>query len=258
MKHWMKKLIKWYVLFLLLLPGLVTFAEPVTDKIKKPVEDSIAIRQQTQKNVEKWSEKKSMLESEYDLLVENQKRLVQQQQRLTEELEASMGRVSDLENRIDAIEKISEKLTPFLNGIYEKLNTSVDEGLPFLNEERSARLESLNKTLGDPQIALGEKFRKVMEALSIETEYGNTVEVYQQKILLESDEVLVNILRLGRISLFFESLDQENTGYYDPSERLWKKLPQSANRDVRMAVEIASKRRPADIVTLPLGRVVVK
>jgi FtsZ-binding cell division protein ZapB len=250
--------IGWFLLVLFMSTGSFSFAEQVTDKIKKPVEDSIAIRQKTQNDIEKWSEKKSMLEAEYDTLVENNKRLAMEREHLAQELEAMQKRIADLENQIEAMEKISEKLTPFLYGVYDKLLDSVDQRLPFLQEERSERLADLNKTLDDPQIVLGEKFRKVMEALFIEAEYGNTVEVYQEKISLEDEGVLVNVLRLGKLSLFFETLDQTTVGYFDLDENQWKTLPQSANRDIRIAMEIGSKRRPADVVTLPLGRIGVK
>jgi FtsZ-binding cell division protein ZapB len=246
------------VLSFILPTGAVSIAEQVTGKIKKPVEDSIAIRQKTQKDIEKWSEKKSMLETEYDALVENSKRLAMEHDRLIKELESTQERIANLENQMEAMEKISEQLTPFLYGVYEKLVESVDQRLPFLQEERSKRLANLKKTLDDPQIVLGEKFRKVMEALFIEAEYGNTVEVYQEKIILGDEDVLVNVLRLGRISLLFETLDQTTSGYFDLDENQWKALPQSANRDIRIAMEIGSKRRPADVVTLPLGRIGVK
>jgi FtsZ-binding cell division protein ZapB len=258
MRHYCYIVIGWFLLILFLSTGSVSIAEQVTDKIKKPVEDSIAIRQKTQKDIEKWSEKKSMLETEYDALVENNKRLAMEREHLTKELEAMQERIADLENQIEAMEKISEKLTPFLYGVYEKMVDSVDQRLPFLQKERSGRLANLKTTLDDPQIVLGEKFRKVMEALFIEAEFGNTVEVNQEKIFLDDEDVLVNVLRLGRISLLFETLDQTTSGYYDLDESQWRILPHSANRDIRIAMEIGSKRRPADVVTLPLGRIGVK
>jgi hypothetical protein len=248
----------WFFLILSITTRSVSIAEQVTDKIKKPVEDSITIRQNTQKDIEKWSEKKSILNDEYDLLVENEKRLIIERKHLIQELEAMQNRIIDLENQIMSMEQISEKLKPFLYDIYVRLLDSVDQGAPFLKEERSERLVNLKKTLDDTQIVLGEKFRKVMEALVLEADYGNTLEVYQEKILLTNEDVLVNVLRLGRISLFFETLDQQTTGYFDLAKNQWKPLPQSANRDIRIAMEIGSKRRPADIVTLPLGRIGVK
>jgi hypothetical protein len=248
----------WFFLIVSFTTHSVSIAEQVTDKIKKPVEDSILIRQNTQRDIEKWSEKKSMLNDEYDLLVENEKRLIIEHKHLIQEFEAMQNRIIDLGNQIMSMEQISEKLKPFLYDIYVRLLDSVDQGAPFLKEERSERLGNLKKTLDDTQIVLGEKFRKVMEALFIEVEYGNTVEVYQEKILLNNENILVNVLRLGRISLFFETLDHQTSGYFDLAENQWKSLPQSANRDIRIAMEIGSKRRPADIVTLPLGRIGIK
>lgn len=255
MRYYCYTFLGWFVLISFLSAYNFCSAEQVTEKIKKPVNESISIRQETQKDIEKWSEKKSMLEAEYETLMENNKKMSIEHDHLTQELESVQIRIEDLENQMRAMEKISENLKPFLYGIYEKLLKSVNQRLPFLQTERSERLANLKKTLDDPQIVLGEKFRKVMEALFIEVDYGNTVEVYQEKIFLADKEVLVNVLRLGRISLFFETLDQETTGYFDLEENEWKALSQSANHDIRVAMEIGSKRRPADVVALPLGRI---
>ena len=48
------------------------------------------------------------------------------------------------------------------------------------------------------------------------------------------------------------------TGFYDLGEGKWNTLPMEANKDIHAAIEIGAKRRPADIVTLPLGRIVVQ
>jgi hypothetical protein len=127
-----------------------------------------------------------------------------------------------------------------------------------LIEERTARLENLRETLDDPAVAMGEKFRKAMEALFIEAEYGNTVETYQEKIEIKGEEVLATVFRLGNMALFFETLDRESVGYFDLAENNWTPLSPEANREIRAAVEIASKVRPAEIVSLPLGRIIVK
>jgi len=39
---------------------------------------------------------------------------------------------------------------------------------------------------------------------------------------------------------------------------VWKKLPQRYNRDINAAMEMGAKRRPVDMLDLPLGKVGVK
>lgn len=230
----------------------------VHEKVEKPVEESIAVRQATQKDVENWVEERSGLEARYDALLERKRQLVRERDRLARETEDLERRVAAAEMQIESMEKISGDLAPFLEKIHDRLALLIEQPPPFLIAERTARLQGLRQTLDDTGIAPGEKFRKVMEALSIEAEYGNTVEVYQEKVRFEEREVLADVFRLGTVALFFETLDQGGAGYFDLAENKWKPLPKEAIRDVHAAMEIASRRRPAEIVDLPLGRIVVK
>ncbi len=245
-------------LFALLLVPCSTGAEQFKKKVEKPVDESIAIRQEAQKEFEKWADEKSALETEFENLRETRQRLAAEVERLAGETAAREERVAALDRQIRSMEKISEDLAPFLENVYSRLADLIREPPPFLTEERNLRLQSLRETLDDSKIAMGEKFRKVMEALFVEAEYGNTVETYQQKIGIGREEVLATVFRLGTMALFYETLDQKSVGYYNLSENKWTPLPAEANREIREAVEIASKMRPAEIVSLPLGRIVVK
>jgi hypothetical protein len=108
----------------------------------------------------------------------------------------------------------------------------------------------------DPEVSVSEKFRKAMEALLVEAEYGSTIEVYQQTIAVDDAPSLVNVFRLGRISLFYQTLDQKRCGFYDVAAAAWRPLPTAFNRCLQTAIEIGAKRRPVELLTLPLGRMV--
>ncbi len=233
-------------------------AQQFAGQVKKPIDESISIRQDAQRETEKWSEEKSALESEFDNLTGAKERLSAEVEQLTERVSSMEQSVESLNLQIRSMEKLSEDLAPFLEKVYGKLAALIEEPPPFLIGERTARLEDLRQTLDDPGVAMGEKFRKVMEALFVEAEYGNTVETCQEKIRIGREEVLATVFRLGTMALFFETLDRQRAGYFDLSENQWASLPANANRDIRAAVEIASKMRPAEVVSLPLGRIVVE
>ena len=57
---------------------------------------------------------------------------------------------------------------------------------------------------------------------------------------------------------FCQSLDKKTTGYYDVAARKWEKLPGKYNAEIDTAMEIGAKRRPVDLVNLPLGRMSVR
>ena len=92
----------------------------------------------------------------------------------------------------------------------------------------------------------------------MEAEYGNTIEVYQGRIILGGKEILVDIFRLGRISLFFRTLDKMTAGTFDQAQNAWKVLPKKYNREINAAIEMGLKRRSADLLNLPLGRIVLQ
>jgi hypothetical protein len=69
--------------------------------------------------------------------------------------------------------------------------------------------------------------------------------------------VLGNIFRLGRVSLFFLSLDQKAAAYFNVSQKLWQPLPEDNLLAIRSAVEIGQKHRSVELLSLPLGKLSV-
>jgi hypothetical protein len=98
----------------------------------------------------------------------------------------------------------------------------------------------------------------MMEARHVETEYGHRFEVTQETISLDSRPIAVEVLRAGRLALFFKTPDGNIVGHYDRGAGKWKQLPGKYKRPVREAVEMALRRRPVDLVKLPVGRIEIQ
>ncbi len=225
-------------------------------KVKKPIDASISLRQKTQKGEDAWADERAKLEAEYERLLSENERRAAERDALRKRVGAHEAVVAVLENEIREVSRVSEELTPFLEEVYGRLEALIDGDAPFLLEERRRRLENLRRILDDPLASPGETFRRVMEALFVEAEYGATVEVHQGKIDLEGRAILVNIFRLGRISLFFQTLDKTITGCFDPARSAWKTLPTQYRREIGEAMEMGAKRRPVELLSMPLGRIV--
>jgi hypothetical protein len=223
-------------------------------QVKQPVSESIRIRQATQQQEEQWRDDKEKLIARYEQLELEQQQLEERKQMLKEKVEAAQTRITAKQQQLDDIQEIQSRIDPLITDLIEVLQRQVDNDLPFLTTERRKRLQRLVELRDDPDVAVSEKFRKVMEAFLVEAEYGNTIEVYQQTIAVADREMLVNIFRLGRISLFFQTLDQKTCGFYNVAASAWLPLPSSYNRTIQAAMDMGAKRRPAEILTLPLGR----
>jgi len=249
---------KFVAIIILLVMANPVLGEDLSEKIEKPVKEAVEIRQMTQKEEDRWAEEKAKMQAEYKELERERKNLLAVNKRLKQEIDVHREEIGSIEGKIKEIERISEELLPCLCETLKRLEECAASSLPFLLEEREQRLKGLRRTLEDSKISASEKFRRIMEALSVEAEYGNTVEVYQKRIDVEGKNILVNIFRLGRLSLFFQTLDQETTGFYNPARTAWVQFPRHCNREISKAIEIAGKMRSIDLLTLPLGRVVVQ
>jgi CRISPR/Cas system-associated endonuclease Cas3-HD len=106
-------------------------------------------------------------------------------------------------------------LESYLGSTVTALEEFIQQDLPFLRKERKMRLASIRETLSHPEKTAAEKYRRVMEAFQVEAEYGRTVEVYQETIDIEGQPILVDILRLDRLSLFCQSPDGKIAAHYD-------------------------------------------
>jgi small-conductance mechanosensitive channel len=194
----------------------------------------------------------------YEALQQKQKQLETQKDSLTQTSAAARERIAAKAKQLADIEQISVQIQPFLMELIKKMHQKYNDDMPFLAEERGQRIDNLNRLMVDPNVAISEKFRKIMEALMVEAEYGRTIEVYQETIEIDNREILTNIFRLGRIALFYQTLDQKHCGFYNVASSTWSPLPKSYNSSIQTAMDIGLKRRPVELLTLPIGRMTVR
>ncbi len=250
-----------YMIFLGLLPLVLILPNSgwcetdVTVKIKAPVEKSIRIRQKSQKDQDNWEQEKTKLLADYESLKSLHEELMVQNKYLKQTRSRQKAVNQDMIRQKQESLIIRAEMLPFLKEVFAQIEQLVKNDPPFLEQERSVRLKTLAKVLDDVQISIAEKYRKVMEALFIEAEYGSTIEVYQDKVVLEDQEVLGNIFRLGRVSLFFLTLDQQQSAYYNVAQNKWLPLADDYLLAIRSAVGIGGKRKPAELLALPLGKI---
>lgn len=227
-------------------------------KVRSTVEESMETRRQTQQEREQWQEEKQKLTERYDRLQERKRRLEKKQELLEEKKAAAEKRISDKEKKLADIQQIAKDIEPFVMQTADRLEELVETDLPFLEAEREKRLTRIRELTADPGKSISEKYHRVMEALLVEAEYGNTIEAYERNIEVDGRSLRANIFRLGRINLFYQTRDQEECGWFNAAENRWEKLPAKYNRDIAGAIDIAAQRQPAELLTLPLGRLVVK
>ena len=243
-------------LFLLLVMHGQSWAGTEADQIQKRVVQAIEIGQQTQKKEDEWAGKKAELMARYRSLKANQDYLEKLKLKTERSLSSQKARLAEFERKIKESARIREELQSYLESVVAQLEEFIKKDFPFLLKERATRLASIKETLTRPDKPAAEKYRRAMEALQIEAEYGRTVEVYQDTIDLNGQSVLMDILRLGRLSLFYQTPDGKMVGHYDRAAGRWVSLPSRYRREINNAVDMARRERTIDLVRLPIGRIV--
>lgn len=162
----------------------------------------------------------------YTLEVYNQvqQSLVDDQNRQLDELRASIDQVSVVERQI----------TPLMIRMITGLAEFIELDVPFLLEERRARVQFLNSLIDRSDVSVAEKFRNVMEAWEIELDYGTFPETYGGTVTIDGVNRQVEFLKIGRVALLFLTPDRQIAGRWNPNTRSWD-YPLEA--DLRDAVE---------------------
>jgi len=170
---------------------------------------------------------------------------------LDELIRAQEDEAAGLRAEIDEVELIAREVTPLMLQMIEALENFVDLDLPFLAEERNARIDELRKLMFRADVSEPERYRRIVEAYQIEEEYGRTIEAYQGELELDGEARLVEFLRIGRIALLYRTLDGSETGVWDHQDGVWKDAADSRSA-VRKGIRVARKQTAPDLLTIPV------
>jgi hypothetical protein len=133
----------------------------------------------------------------------------------------------------------------------DTLKQFVELDLPFLPEERRKRVATLEELMNRANVTISEKYRRVVEAYQIEMEYGRTLEAYEGQIGTGNQARTVQFLRVGRVALMYQTLDQKETGYWDADKKTW-----AVDNDYKHAfatnLAVAKKMGAPDLLLVPV------
>ncbi len=250
-------IIRIFLFFLLSMFPLTAIGGELAGQVESRVKTSVNVRQKTQKEDDKWAVEKAALVQKYKGLLFDKEELMQINNSFKEQIASREISISILEKNIQEAERISQELLPFLRSTLDRLRIFIKNDIPFNAVERGVRLNELAKSIENPKKSASEKFRKLMDFLTLELEYGRSIDVYEERIKLNDQDTLVNILRIGRLSIFCRTFDMKTVGVFDPAKEIWSVLPGKYRIEINKAIEIAQKRRTIELVALPFGRLVI-
>ena len=252
----MNKHIKLFILPPILGLALISTISAETTTLDSAVETKL----QAQKDVVKSQDK-------VDSLVNQTKDLVQEYRdtiRKTDSLGTYNGQLSKLikqqkvslnaiKRQLDNVEETQRNIVPLMIKMIDTLEKFVELDLPFLTQERQQRVADLKSIMDRPDVSLPDKYRRIMEAYQIEMEYGRTIEAYSDSVNIDNKEYTVDVLRVGRLLISFQTLDGKMSGVWNKESNSWEKVSSEYDRSIKQGIQIAKKQAPPELVKLPLN-----
>jgi hypothetical protein len=160
--------------------------------------------------------------------------------------------MADLNASIDQVSVIERQVTPLMLKMIDSLEQFIELDVPFLMEERRQRVAFLRTLLERSDVSVAEKFRRLLEAYEIENDYGRTIEAYKGSLEVEGATREVDILRVGRTALLYQTVDSEIFGMWDQQQRGWAPLPAEYRNQIRAGIKMAQKQVAPDLLMLPI------
>ncbi|MGR9099465.1 MAG: DUF3450 domain-containing protein [Gammaproteobacteria bacterium] len=206
----------------------------------------------SQKKIEALSEQTRKMLDEYRSATRQTETLHTYNRHLETLIASQQSEKASLQQQLEDIEVTQREIVPLILRMLENLETFISLDLPFLPEERSKRVEELKQMVLRADVTDAEKFRRILEAFQIENDYGNTIEAYRATLNLNGTEASVDMLRLGRIAMYYRRLDGSEAGQWNKETKRWETLPAEYGLSIRNGLRIAHKEAAPDLLTLPI------
>ena len=210
------------------------------------------LAQESQQKIDTTVNQTRLLEDQYKAILKEIDGLWIYNELLQRQINRQVAKMAELNDSINRVAVVSRQIAPLMLRMIESVTQFVALDVPFLMEERQARVAQLELLLETQEITVAERFRKVMETYQIENDYGRTIEAYTGTLNIDGATRNVEFLRIGRIALLYQTADGKLSGAWDQDERKWVTLGNEYKNSIRQGLRIANKQIAPDLVLLPV------
>ena len=159
--------------------------------------------------------------------------------------------LSQRQAALESAQATRETLPALTRAMVERLDRWIATDMPFLQDQRRARVASLETMLTDPELNDAERLDRTLSAWRAELDYGREMDAWRGMLDGERE---VDFLRLGRIGLYYLTTDGREGGVWRVAEQAWQPLDDGARREVHKGLNMARDRRAPELLTLPVSQ----
>ena len=206
----------------------------------------------SQAKIDSLTEETRRLLSEYKTVLKENEGLRVYNRQLEKQISNQEQEMANLAESIDKVTLIERQITPLMLRMIDGLEQFVNLDMPFLMDERNARIDRLREMMDHADVAVSEKFSQVMRAYQIENEYGRTMETYGDTIEIQGTERKVDVLKVGRVALVYQTPDGQETGMYNKVSQAFEPVGDEYQASVRQGIRMARQQATQDMFSIPV------
>lgn len=161
--------------------------------------------------------------------------------------------IAQLRQRITSARQAQLQIAPMMIKMADALDQFIQLDLPFHQEERRNRVQEIKALVGNTDVGLSERYRRLMDAWQIELDYGRSIESWRGTLLNDPKSRSVNYLRVGRLALYYQTLDGKESGMWDSATQNWYALPASYNANLKDSMKSSQNLSAPTLLSVPMN-----
>lgn len=224
------------------------------DAILEVGKQRTAEAKQSQAKIDRLADETRDLLSDYKTVMKQIDGLKVYNARLERQIANQNRRIADIDESIAEAAIIQRQIPPLVVRMLDGLEQFVQLDMPFDLDTRMGNIEAVRSNLDRSDVTSAEAFRQVLELYSIELQYGRGIESYSDTIEVNGVEREVDILRIGRVALVYQTTDGAETGAWSNDTQSWESLSAGDYAAaVRKGVRIAKKQATIELLNMPVA-----
>ena len=208
--------------------------------------------QSSQQRIERLDDASQAMLEEYATTLAKTQALLGYNEQVSELIAAQHKELLSYQAQLDALQETEAAVMPQMRRMVEVLAEFIQADVPFLPLERADRLAALQALMPRADVSMAEKYRRILEAYQIESDYGYTLEAWRGELGEGATQRSVEFLRIGRAMLYYQTPNGQESGYWNSRSQSWEVLGSQVRRPLQKAIAIARQQKAADWLELPI------
>ncbi|MBU2113594.1 MAG: DUF3450 domain-containing protein [Gammaproteobacteria bacterium] len=207
---------------------------------------------QSQEKINNIYEQSQELLGEYRQVVDQTENLKVYNDFLATLVADQQRQINSIQRQIDTLEDTRKGTVPLMFRMIDALEQFVKADIPLRTDRRLERVERLRELMGRSDVQMSEQYRQILESYSIEVGYGSAVDAFQGALQLNGQDMTVDFVHVGRLSLMALSLDGNSGWVWNKQTSSWDELPGAYLTSVAQFIKMARREATLEMERVPL------